>query len=173
MKKNNRNLFLDDVRFPNHVTWVDMQGVRWETVRSVQEFMDWVESDGVPERVSFDHDLIREHYRPTAVLPVKDTGFEACAWLLSICHKYSIEFPLWIIHSMNSRGAIKIKNLLEEDGISKDRGLAWSFPRQSQERNMRELLLLLKVKHRPTNDDSTSCKEFDDDYRKMYESNEG
>lgn len=34
----------------------------WEWVKSFHEFKSWVDAHGVPEEVSFDHDLGLEHY---------------------------------------------------------------------------------------------------------------
>lgn len=44
-------LFLDDERFPPE------DGREWAVVRSVAEAIAWVEANGCPDHVAFDHDL--------------------------------------------------------------------------------------------------------------------
>ena len=57
------HLFLDDERNPSSVTWVRLPYVQWEVVRSHKEFTEFVNDFGLPEFVTFDHDLADEHYK--------------------------------------------------------------------------------------------------------------
>jgi len=65
-----RKLFLDDIRSPkdaiglvpshmNQFYWSN----DWDVVRSHDEFVDFIEKNGVPDFVSFDHDLADEQPR--------------------------------------------------------------------------------------------------------------
>src|SRR5260370_10100302 len=49
-----RKLFLDDIRKPPDSTW--------DVVRSYDAFVAYIETNGVPDIISFDHDLAFEHY---------------------------------------------------------------------------------------------------------------
>ena len=60
---NNYNLFLDDVRIPTHVTWVDFpRDQHYSVVRNYQEFVDLITLRGLPKFVCYDHDLSDCHY---------------------------------------------------------------------------------------------------------------
>lgn len=104
-----RCLFIDDVRKP--------YSGGWDVVRSYKEFVDYIETIGVPKVISFDHDLGFEHYplgeqNPTERIPYETykekTGYD--------CAKYLVEkgeFPnTALIHSYNIVGAQNIGNLL-------------------------------------------------------------
>ncbi len=60
------NLFLDDFRMPADVVlympkcayYTDRE---WVIVRSYDEFVKTIEEMGIPQAVSFDHDLADEH----------------------------------------------------------------------------------------------------------------
>lgn len=60
-------LFLDDLRLPSHV-WRDTidpdyeDDRSWVIVRSYSAFVSWIMENGLPNLVSFDHDLVYEHY---------------------------------------------------------------------------------------------------------------
>ena len=123
---NKKNLFLDDLREPSDVIWTTLPSVEWEVVRSVSSFKKWVNKQGVPALVSFDNDLLPHHYVGTN-LPEKDSGFEACKWLVSICELSKIGFPEWIVHSRNTRGVRRMVDLLLRTEISWDKGITWSY----------------------------------------------
>ena len=61
-----RYLFLDDERIPSDVTWLNIAVVEWNIVRSFADAVAWVEANGFPDVVSFDHDL--------GTLPDKDSS---------------------------------------------------------------------------------------------------
>lgn len=72
-------LFLDDVRHPDHVTWVKIpHNVEWTIVRNFNEFKDAVEKNGIPAFVSFDHDL-GEDYGSCDM----KTGMDCLKWLVT------------------------------------------------------------------------------------------
>ena len=64
MEKKYYNLFLDDVREPDKVTWVNLPPVEWTIVRNYNQFVSTIERFGLPNFISFDHDLAEEHYHP-------------------------------------------------------------------------------------------------------------
>jgi hypothetical protein len=47
-----KKLYLDDIRTPK------TKG--WDIVRSYDEFVKWIEENGLPDKLSFDHDLGEE-----------------------------------------------------------------------------------------------------------------
>ena len=102
-------LYLDDVRVPASA------GI--DLVRNYDEFVEYLQQKGMPDLISFDHDLAREHY-PTGEntagrsLPYskyrEKTGFH--------CARFIIEnrLPLrhWAVHSLNVQGRINIEREL-------------------------------------------------------------
>ena len=61
-------LFLDDIRQPEQVykyTGVTLFiFMEWVVVRNFEEFKKHIEKNGLPQFVSFDHDLADSHYAP-------------------------------------------------------------------------------------------------------------
>ena len=123
---NGRNLFLDDFREPSDVTWASLPSVKWDIVRSVGSFKDWVNKEGIPSLVSFDNDLLPHHYTSTT-LYIKDTGFEACEWLVDLCDRNNLAFPNWIIHSRNTKAVNRMLDFLTHKEVSWDKALTWSY----------------------------------------------
>jgi hypothetical protein len=59
----NYNLFLDDIRIPTNVTWVNVpKDQHYSLVRNYQEFVDLITLRGLPKFVCYDHDLGLSHY---------------------------------------------------------------------------------------------------------------
>lgn len=116
----NYKLYLDDVK-PIPIDWVG--------ARSFKEFTDFIKKNGIPEKVSFDHDLFRTEYhvikdrpanRPLIEFPIDynsykhKTGYHCAKWLFVECHRLGKPLPEWTIHSDNSTGSTNIKNVLEK-----------------------------------------------------------
>lgn len=98
-------LFLDDVR---------ARPDGWAVARSFGQFERILELYGVPDTISFDHDLGVEHYKDADGRVIdysqytEKTGYD-CAKLLIERN----EFPkLAFVHSFNPVGAMNIANLL-------------------------------------------------------------
>jgi hypothetical protein len=86
-----RRLFLDDVRDPPDRSW--------DVVRSFDEFVRYIEAHGMPDEISFDHDLGDN-------VP---SGMDCAKWLVET------ERPLarFTVHSANPPGRANIEGLLE------------------------------------------------------------
>lgn len=134
------NLFLDDERIPYDVTWVKLPGNMYSDhviVRSYNEFAKHIISFGLPDSVSFDHDLADEHYEVMANevsasqsysafvnddfggLDLKfdygteKTGYDCAKWLVDFCIDRGLKFPAYTVHSMNPIGAKRIGDYIE------------------------------------------------------------
>ena len=112
-----KKLYLDDIRTP--------KSEGWDIVRSYQEFVDWITENGVPDEVSFDHDLSREHTKyffdnvghdnppnPQETEFTEKTGYDAAKWLCEYCWTNGIPLPTWNVHSANPVGRDNIKQLI-------------------------------------------------------------
>lgn len=56
------HIFLDDTRMPAKVNWIELPLVDWVVIRNYKDFVDIITKYGVPQTISFDHDLAEEHY---------------------------------------------------------------------------------------------------------------
>lgn len=119
----NYNLFLDDFRMPAHVFNYTSNSVylreQWVIVRNYDEFVKCIEENGLPEMVSFDHDLADVHYderehtdQDFYDLCDEKTGYHCAQWLINYCMDNELKPPKTIyIHSMNGVGARNINSL--------------------------------------------------------------
>jgi hypothetical protein len=115
------HLFLDDVRVPKQVTWVDLPLVEWTIVRSYDEFIQTIKQRGLPATVSFDHDLGYEHY-PTGPQTGQEvinyskfnekTGYHCAQWMCEYCCENGLELPKCYVHSFNLVGKRNIEQTL-------------------------------------------------------------
>ena len=104
-------LFLDDKRLPaDCITYMQSRDIDasiyllpWQIVRSYDGFVNWIEQNGLPDIISFDHDLEETGKR----------GIDAAKWLVNYCLEKDLALPQYIIHSMNPVGAENLKALLE------------------------------------------------------------
>jgi hypothetical protein len=116
----NKNiLFLDDIRIPNDAflyTKNPIYNKDWDVVRNYQEFVDYINKNGMPKFISFDHDLADEHYLSLSESKrdnyKEKTGYECAMWLVDYCLDNSVELPDFLVHSMNPVGKIRIESLL-------------------------------------------------------------
>lgn len=103
-----KKLYLDDIRIPKTDGWI--------IVRSYDEFVNWIKENGVPDEISFDHDLADVHYDPSTWVQGfkyhEKTGYDAAKWLCTYCFENSLPFPKWNVHSANPVGSQNIISLL-------------------------------------------------------------
>ena len=106
------NLFLDDERNPNKF----LNDTRtWVIVRNHKQFVETITKNGLPQFISFDHDLADEHYTQTVDYKKfkEKTGYECARWLIEYCMSQNKPLPNWQVHSMNPVGRINIQMILE------------------------------------------------------------
>lgn len=123
-------LFLDDKRNPVHcVTYMHFRIGRknpiyleneWVICRNYECFKNTIESMGLPDFVSFDHDLADEHYRNYLEtgqvdyeLYTEKTGYECAKWLVNYCLDHKLPLPDCAVHSDNIVGAENILSYLK------------------------------------------------------------
>lgn len=115
------NLFLDDVRNPKgtfEYTKNDHYiNDEWSIVRSYNEFVQFITENGLPDMISFDHDLADPHYHESMYegndvymkyleTVSEKTGLDCTKWLVNYCMDNNLPFPeKWFVHSMNPVGA--------------------------------------------------------------------
>ena len=122
--KSNYSLFLDDERYPVKVTWVTLPLVEWTIVRNYKQFVEKISTDGLPNFITFDHDLGPEHYNDFDLgrdgkwfinydKYSEKTGYHCAQWLVKYCLEYGLDVPEYIVHSMNPIGKDNIKSVIE------------------------------------------------------------
>lgn len=117
MERTKRLLFLDDIRYPldaYHYTEQDMfLREDWHVVRNYAQFVSRILEKGLPEMISFDHDLADEHYlEQDSQEYVEKTGYDCAKWLIEYCMDHDAELPEFYCHSMNPVGKENIEGLL-------------------------------------------------------------
>ena len=89
-------LYLDDIRNPKSDGWV--------IVRSYDEFINWILENGLPDEISFDHDL-----SDTSTIKKREmTGYDCAKWLVAEALNLKIQIPTIYVHSANPIGAANI-----------------------------------------------------------------
>lgn len=112
-----KKLFLDDFRMPPDSTW--------DVVRSYRSFVDYIKENGVPDVISFDHDLGQEHYDVYDKTPklgnvqfkeveehyskfFEKTGYDCAKWLV----ENELMPEEYTVHSMNPVGKQNIEFMM-------------------------------------------------------------
>jgi hypothetical protein len=127
-------LFLDDYRWPSDCAKymhkkLGPQNVlytnpAWAVVRNYPDFVKWIKENGLPDLISFDHDLADGHYHqgmqegeidysaPDFNEDYQKTGFHCAKFLVEYCMDNNKDLPGFIVHSMNPVGTQNIESLL-------------------------------------------------------------
>lgn len=133
--RNNKNLFLDNKRSPKDAYNENLYGNHvhlfieedWEIVKNYKEFTEWILTNGIPDMISFDHDLSPSHYTPKELwsdyekskewqdkqIHSEPTGAGCSLWLFNHCVDNNLELPYCIVHSANPVGRDKIIRILK------------------------------------------------------------
>lgn len=126
-------LWLDDVRDPNVGTWLMAYApqfaygegqVVW--VKDYDSFCAWIKEHGMPDQISFDHDLGLDKFQSLRDKGMSKRGFkklrqagefksgkDAANWLVNYCLDNDVDLPKWGVHSANPTGADNIRSLLK------------------------------------------------------------
>lgn len=93
--KREYSLYLDDERNPK-------TNRKWVVVRNYNDFKSVITKKGLPNYISFDHDLGEEK-----------TGLDCAHWVVSYCLDNKCKLPEYNVHSANTPGRDNIKSLLD------------------------------------------------------------
>jgi hypothetical protein len=119
------NLFLDDIRQPvqvgNYMLPVELRGLyrklHWVIVRNYNEFVRYIEDHGLPQLISFDHDLAEVHYDPSTTREsiefYPETGLDCMKWMIEYIQDRVLKPPTVLVHSMNPDGRENIEKLFQ------------------------------------------------------------
>lgn len=131
-----RLLFLDDIRQPKDAWAYTSNPIYtrqdWSIVRNYTEFVVYIETNGLPDLISFDHDLAIEHYQTLLdeglskraarkqAAPMEKTGHDCARWLVEYCRERDLDLPKYLSHSMNPVGKENILNTLKDYEIQRE-----------------------------------------------------
>jgi len=102
------NLFLDDLRDPN----LFLNDTKtWVVVRNHSQFVEIITKRGLPDFISFDHDLCDDDQEKLNNFKEK-TGYDCAKWLVEYCMRINHQLPEWKVHSMNPVGRDNINAVL-------------------------------------------------------------
>jgi hypothetical protein len=130
-----KKLFLDDIRQPMDACYIVTDpkiywDKEWDVVKNYLEFCNWIKRNGLPDIVSFDHDLADIHYEidfndwndlTADQLGVEETGLDCAKWLVDYCQDNGFKLPEYRVHSANPVGRKNIQSYL--DNAKKHLGL--------------------------------------------------
>lgn len=126
-------LFLDDIRIPKDAIGLvssNLNTLYWENdwviVRNFHQFCNYLQKFGVPDFISFDHDLADFHYdfKPEDYENMSEeemndkfgsmekTGYECAKWLVDFCLERGYKLPDYQVHSANPVGKKNIESYL-------------------------------------------------------------
>lgn len=123
-------LWLDDIRDPNEFSWLSQycpefednrDGVTW--VKSYDEFTRFITDNGLPDKISFDHDLGEDVVRHSVSQGMNKkkarqqkklakSGYDCAKWIVEYCLDNQVQIPQYVVHSANPVGADNIRGLL-------------------------------------------------------------
>ena len=87
-----KKIYLDDVRtIPEGFIGL----------RSFTEFITYIKANGLPDFISFDHDL-----------GLQESGYDCAKWLVAYCLDNEMKLPDFVVHSQNPVGKQNIASLL-------------------------------------------------------------
>lgn len=117
MELTKRLLFLDDIRYPIEVYHYTKRDIflrsDWHIVRNYKQFINRILENGLPDMISFDHDLADEHYlQQDSQQFVEKTGYDCAKWLVEYCMDNGTDLPQFYSHSTNPVGKENIESLL-------------------------------------------------------------
>jgi len=122
-------LWLDDYRdpFDKKIDWMVFSPIGRDVeviwVKSYDEYVEWLTENGLPDAITFDHDLDEEHYAPQSAWDdyntwaeqqnfKEKTGYDCAKWLIEYCMDNKVSLPIFASHSANPVGRENIRKLL-------------------------------------------------------------
>jgi len=125
------NLFLDDIRVPSTAYVYTENQIyhdwEWRIVRNYDEFVAHINEHGLPDFVSFDHDLADIKYDPLTQresFEYHEThGLDCVKWLVDYCIDNDLDFPDYEVHSQNPVGMDNIHGYVKSFRSARERGI--------------------------------------------------
>lgn len=100
-------LFIDDERDPIQALQPLLSNgnplylEKWDVARNYDQFVKFIELNGIPDVISFDNDLGEEF-----------EGYDCAKFLVNYCIEKDLNLPTWMVHSGNSVARENINTIL-------------------------------------------------------------
>lgn len=111
-------LWLDDIRNPTYEIWNNYiaknignpleMNIIW--IKNFHNFKLQILTNGLPDIVSFDHDL--ENFHISKSTYIERTGYDCAKWLVNHCMQNNLDFPQYHVHSANPVGKENIQKYI-------------------------------------------------------------
>ena len=113
--KSNSNTFLKNKQFYNEL--IKKYNVNFVWVKNLYQFIEYVENNGVPEFVSFDHDLNNRGGGEglSDEQKLNNNGVNAAKWLVNYCRQNKQSLPKFYVHSANPKHGPEINRVLNAE----------------------------------------------------------
>ena len=89
--------------------------VKFTWVKSYDEFVNFITTNGVPKLISFDYDLKNGRMNVEGKLP---TGMDCAKWLVEYCKENGVSMPKCYVHSANKKHTPELNSFL---GLSENK----------------------------------------------------
>ena len=114
------NLIVDDERTINNIVHYTgnsfYKTLKWHIVRNYDDFCSIINEKGLPNIISFDHDL-------GEFKDGKERSGKTCAeFIIDYCIDNNLNFPRYYVHSANPRGVKNIEGLIIDFKKKKENG---------------------------------------------------
>ena len=85
-------------------------------VKNLKEFEDYIINNGLPNMVSFDHDI-----KPKNFQEEHENGADVANWLVNYCKQNKLKLPWCFAHSANKNGIEKINQIINNYKINENK----------------------------------------------------
>ena len=109
----NKLVWIDDLRNPFLGNWIkdyspiSIKNLDIIWVKSFRDFKEYLDKNGLPNAICFDHDLGYNGPEP------EENGMTCARYLVDYCMDNNLKLPEYNIQSSNTVGADNIRHLLE------------------------------------------------------------
>lgn len=114
-KKSDSNAFLRNKKFYDDL--MKQYNVNFIWVKNLYQFIEYIEKNGVPEFVSFDHDLNNRDGGEglSDEQKLNNNGVNAAKWLVNYCKQNNQQLPKFYVHSANPKHGHEINKVLTNE----------------------------------------------------------
>ena len=113
--KSTSNTFIRNKQFYDNL--MKQYDVNFVWVKNLYQFMEYIEKNGIPQFVSFDHDLNNRGGGEglNAEQKLNNNGVNCAKWLVNYCKQMGQPLPKFYVHSANPKHGPEINRVLTSE----------------------------------------------------------
>ena len=113
--KSTSNTFIRNKQFYDGLS--QKYNINFVWVKNIYQFIEYIEKNGVPPFISFDHDLNNRGGGEglSDEQKLNNNGVNCAKWLVEFCKKNKINLPKFYVHSANPKHGPEINNVLNSN----------------------------------------------------------